>query len=70
MGGTVCKNICVTKYDARPSVGNCSNKTNLTKCKTCQVRFKWDGLFCPCCGARMSRRTVSKPLIELRRRNN
>ncbi len=66
MGGSVCKGTCTRKHGAKPSVGNCVNKLEWPKCKTCGVRMKWDGLFCPCCGVRMSKRTVSKPLIVLR----
>ncbi len=69
MGGTVCKGRCTREYGATPSVGNCVNKMNMSKCKTCGVRFLWAGLYCPCCGSRMSKRTVSMPLIEMRRRN-
>lgn len=70
MGGSVCKGVCILRYDAKPSVGNRSNKIGMAKCKTCGVRFLWEGLYCPCCGARMSKRTVALPLIELRRRIN
>ena len=69
MGGSVCKGVCIIKYNAKPSVGNCVNKMNMLKCKTCSVRFIWEGLFCPCCGVRLSKRTVTTPLVELRRRN-
>ncbi len=69
MGGSVCKGVCVTDYNATPSVGNCINKMGMSKCKTCGIRMEWAGLFCPCCGVRMSKRMVSIPLIEMRRRN-
>ena len=63
-----CKGECTAKWNAVPAVGNSINKSLLKKCSICSVRIDWAGNFCPCCGTMLSRRTISKPVIEIRRR--
>jgi len=26
------------------------------RCRCCQVQVKWEGIWCPCCGSRLSRK--------------
>lgn len=49
-----CKGICA-RYDTQPIEGN-KRGMKYPKCNTCDIRIKWDGVHCPCCGNKFSRR--------------
>jgi hypothetical protein len=33
------------------------------KCRTCAMAFHYEGLWCPCCGKKVSRRSKKNPAI-------
>lgn len=55
----VCKDTCRLLYRTRPMGG--MNSGGLAKCITCGVRFREElGVYCPCCGVRLSYRIKGK----------
>lgn len=51
-GNKCCKGKCVLYHD----VMNIINKRDIPKCRLCSVSYlKWEGVWCPCCGQRLSR---------------
>lgn len=63
MGGK-CKSLCITKHKTYAMPG--SVYKNKPKCNVCCVRIEWDGIYCPCCGYKLSRR-VKKGEREVKR---
>jgi len=42
-------------YEHRKTVRHIA-ETDYKKCSKCCVFIKWEGLYCPCCGVRLSNR--------------
>ena len=52
----ICKNTCLNPvYEHRKVVKHVA-ETDYKKCSKCCVFIKWDGIYCPCCGVRLSNR--------------
>lgn len=49
-----CKGIC-TRYKGQ-RIDLSWYKAGVKRCDTCQIFIKFDGLNCPCCGAKLSTR--------------
>lgn len=47
-----CKGIC-GRYKAEKPVGLGRYSSGQRRCQTCEIFIKWEGLWCPCCGARL-----------------
>jgi len=54
-----CKNVCKTKYGARPFFVSAYLK-GFKYCKNCVLVMDWDGAFCPCCAGPLR----TKPRIK------
>lgn len=52
---TSCKGTC-NRYKAPMRY-----KEGIVNCRTCGIFIYWDGIYCPCCGVRVSRRVRSGP---------
>ena len=54
MGGNkCCKGTCKLDFETM----NIRNTRPLPKCRQCAVTYlNWEGMWCPCCGQRLSRR--------------
>jgi len=50
----VCKNTCINPIYEHKKVVRDITKTDYKKCSKCCVCLKYEGLFCPCCGQRLS----------------
>ena len=51
-----CKGVCLhPQYVHKKLVRNIT-QTPYKKCSTCCIFIKYDGIFCPCCGVRLSNR--------------
>ena len=62
----VCKNICLKpEYEHRKVVRNLA-ETPYKKCAKCCLFIKYEGIWCPCCGVKLSKR--AKNTIARRRR--
>ena len=48
-----CKGIC-TRYKAQKPVGTGRYASGQRRCQICEIFIKWEGLWCPCCGYRLS----------------
>lgn len=56
-----CKGRCTKpEYEYRKIVRNIKN-TPYMKCSTCCICIKYDGIFCPCCSFRLSKRGKDNP---------
>lgn len=52
----ICKNICLNpEYKHKKVVRNLL-KTNYKKCSKCVIFIEYDGVYCPCCGIKLSKR--------------
>jgi hypothetical protein len=52
----ICKNTCLNPvYEHKKTVRHIA-ETDYKKCSKCCVFIKWEGLYCPCCGVRLSNR--------------
>lgn len=49
-----CKDICRTMKIPH-TFGHPKYRNGNVWCKTCNVTFKYEGLYCPCCGYRIRR---------------
>lgn len=47
-----CKGTC-SRYKAQKPVGSGRYSSGQRRCQTCEVFIRWEGLWCPCCGARL-----------------
>lgn len=52
--GNQCQNVCVTKFGARE--GHCKYEEGEARCNRCGVCLFWEGLRCPCCKCKLSRK--------------
>jgi len=51
-----CKNICQRlEYESKKLVRNIT-KSPYKKCSRCCLCIKYEGIFCPCCGVKLSNR--------------
>ena len=55
MGTGSCGGTCKSKHDTWSMTGHPPAAPHKT-CRQCRVRIKWDGLYCPCCGNKLSTR--------------
>ena len=62
----VCKNICMHPEYAHKKIVRDLANTPYKKCSKCCVFIKYDGIWCPCCGVKLSKR--AKNTIARRRR--
>ncbi len=54
----LCKGNCF-KYKATKDGGKSRYKNGQSRCTNCMMFIIWEGVFCPCCGARL-KKTTSK----------
>ena len=59
-----CKNIC-ERLKVKGLQTNQRYVIGLKRCNYCNVFYKWEGLFCPCCGYRLR----SKPRTKSGKQN-
>ena len=65
----ICKNTCLEPiYEHKKMVRNIT-KTDYKKCSKCCVCLKYEGLFCPCCGIRLSNRAKNNKARQRRNFN-
>lgn len=50
-----CKDTC-KHYEIRSIFNNVLPK-DFKKCRVCYLQIKWEGVWCPCCGSRLSSRS-------------
>ena len=52
----ICKNICLHPEYAHKKLVRNITKTPYKKCSKCCLFIKYDGVWCPCCGVKLSNR--------------
>ena len=62
----ICKNTCLDPiYEHMKTVRHIA-ETDYKKCSKCCVFIKWEGIFCPCCGVRLSNRAKNNKARQRR----
>lgn len=59
--GLLCKWNCL-KYKATKPGGKARYSNGQSRCTTCMIFIIWEGVFCPCCGARLKKTPTKKRL--------
>ena len=53
----VCKGICEKYKSIKPKLNNSRYQAGQKRCTTCQIFIKWEGLWCPCCGVLLRKKS-------------
>lgn len=67
-----CKSLC-GNYASAITPGLSRYADGQSRCITCDVYVKWEGIFCPCCGGRLRkkpRRSLNKEILRNKLLNN
>jgi len=57
-----CKNTCIKHRAKKQKLGY--YPTGHKRCLICCIFLKWDGLYCPCCGAKLSQTPKNKKMLS------